>query len=38
MPIAFGEKFNFDAQQIGLQFISIIIGCLLGETIECPPV
>ncbi|PLB47492.1 MFS general substrate transporter [Aspergillus steynii IBT 23096] len=36
MPIAFGEKFAFDAQQIGLQFIAIIIGCLLGEQLSGP--
>ncbi|KAH8425054.1 uncharacterized protein LDX57_002803 [Aspergillus melleus] len=36
MPIAFGEKFDFDAQQIGLQFIAIIIGCLLGEQLSGP--
>lgn len=36
MPIAFGEKFNFDAQQIGLQFIAIIIGCVLGEQVSGP--
>ncbi|KAJ5779912.1 hypothetical protein N7457_005072 [Penicillium paradoxum] len=36
MPIAFGEKFHFDAQQIGLQFIAIIIGCVLGEQISGP--
>lgn len=36
MPIHFGEKFNFDAQQIGLQFIAIIIGCILGEQLSGP--
>ncbi|PYI23136.1 MFS general substrate transporter [Aspergillus japonicus CBS 114.51] len=36
MPIAFGEKFGFDSQQIGLQFIAIIIGCLLGEQLSGP--
>ncbi|KAJ6116225.1 hypothetical protein N7512_005950 [Penicillium capsulatum] len=36
MPIAFGQKFHFDAQQIGLQFIAIIIGCVLGEQISGP--
>ncbi|KAJ5725005.1 uncharacterized protein N7483_006362 [Penicillium malachiteum] len=36
MPIAFGEKFNFSAQQIGLQFIAIIIGCVLGEQVSGP--
>ena len=34
MPIAFGEKFHFDAQQIGLQFIAVIIGCVLGEQVS----
>ncbi|KAF9884625.1 hypothetical protein FE257_001447 [Aspergillus nanangensis] len=36
MPIAMGEKFKFDAQQIGLQFIAIIIGCVLGEQLSGP--
>lgn len=36
MPIVFGQKFNFDAQQVGLQFIAIIIGCLLGEQLGGP--
>lgn len=36
MPIVFGEKFHFDAQQIGLQFIAIIIGCVLGEQLSGP--
>lgn len=36
MPIVFGEKFHFDAQQIGLQFIAIIIGCILGEQVSGP--
>ncbi|KAJ5970094.1 uncharacterized protein N7479_000012 [Penicillium vulpinum] len=36
MPLAFGEKFHFDAQQIGLQFIAIIIGCVLGEQVGGP--
>lgn len=36
MPIAFGQKFHFDAQQIGLQFIAIIIGCVLGEQVSGP--
>ncbi|KAJ5657810.1 uncharacterized protein N7484_001459 [Penicillium longicatenatum] len=36
MPIAFGEKFHFDAQQIGLQFIAIVIGCVLGEQVSGP--
>lgn len=36
MPIVFGAKFDFDAQQIGLQFIAIIIGCTLGEQVSGP--
>jgi hypothetical protein len=36
MPIVFGEKFDFDAQQIGLQFIAIMIGCVLGEQVSGP--
>ncbi|GKZ24111.1 hypothetical protein AbraCBS73388_010729 [Aspergillus brasiliensis] len=36
MPIVFGEKFDFDSQQIGLQFIAIIIGCVLGEQLSGP--
>lgn len=27
------EKFNFNPQQIGLQFLSLILGCILGEQI-----
>lgn len=36
MPIATGEKFHFNPQQVGLQFIAIIIGCVLGEQISGP--
>lgn len=36
MPTAFGGKFNFDPQQIGLQFIAIMIGCFLGEQVGGP--
>ncbi|KAJ5259609.1 hypothetical protein N7478_012590 [Penicillium angulare] len=36
MPIAFGKRFNFNAQQIGLQFIAIVIGCVLGEQVSGP--
>lgn len=36
MPIAFGEKFHFNAEQVGLQFIAIIIGCVLGEQVSGP--
>ena len=31
MPAAIGEKFKLDAQQTGLQFIAVIVGCVLGE-------
>lgn len=36
MPISYGKKFDFDGQQIGLQFIAIIIGCVLGEQLSGP--
>lgn len=36
MPIPFGEKFHFNPQQIGLQFIVIIIGAVLGEQLSGP--
>lgn len=36
MPNAFGQKFHFNAQQTGLQFIAIIIGCVLGEQVSGP--
>ncbi|KAL2013195.1 hypothetical protein VTN00DRAFT_720 [Thermoascus crustaceus] len=36
MPIAFGEKFHFNPQEIGLQFIAIIIGAVLGEQVSGP--
>ncbi|GKZ24185.1 hypothetical protein AbraCBS73388_010977, partial [Aspergillus brasiliensis] len=36
MPLTFGEKFHLDAQQTGLQFIPIIIGCVIGEQIGGP--
>ncbi|XHG07536.1 hypothetical protein AWENTII_010675 [Aspergillus wentii] len=36
MPIVFGKKFHFNPQQIGLQFIAIIIGCVLGEQVSGP--
>jgi MFS family permease len=31
IPQLFGEKFEFNAQQIGLQFLSLIIGSVIGE-------
>jgi hypothetical protein len=36
MPLTFEKKFGLDAQQTGLQFIPIVIGCILGEQISGP--
>ncbi|KAL2858539.1 MFS multidrug transporter [Aspergillus pseudoustus] len=36
MPTVFGEKFNLNAQEIGLQFIALIIGCILGDQLSGP--
>jgi MFS family permease len=36
MPIIFGEKFGLDAQSIGLQYIALIIGSVLGEQLSGP--
>ena len=36
MPISFGEKFHFNSQQVGLQFISVIIGAVIGEQLSGP--
>uniref|UniRef100_A0A060T9Y3 ARAD1D18524p n=1 Tax=Blastobotrys adeninivorans TaxID=409370 RepID=A0A060T9Y3_BLAAD len=36
MPEVMGQKFNLDAQGVGLQFISIMIGCGLGEIASGP--
>ncbi len=33
VPQLFGPKFHFNSQQIGLQFIGLIIGSILGEQI-----
>jgi len=33
IPQLFGEKFHFNAQQLGLQFLGIIIGSVIGEQI-----
>ncbi|KAK7181600.1 hypothetical protein DPSP01_011397 [Paraphaeosphaeria sporulosa] len=33
VPQLFGEKFHLNAQQIGLQFLSLIIGSVIGEQI-----
>ncbi|KAI4950949.1 hypothetical protein J4E86_007458 [Alternaria arbusti] len=33
IPQLFGEKFHFNAQQIGLQFVGVIIGTIIGEQI-----
>ncbi|KAM3080526.1 hypothetical protein ACMFMG_005472 [Clarireedia jacksonii] len=31
LPQLFGEKFGFNAQQLGLQFLALIIGSVIGE-------
>lgn len=36
MPTAFGQKFDFGPQQIGLQYIAVTIGCVLGEQLSGP--
>jgi hypothetical protein len=36
MPILFGEKFHLNAQQIGLQYIALIIGSVIGEQVSGP--
>jgi MFS family permease len=36
MPIAFGRKFNFDAQDVGLQFTAVMIGCFLDAQLGGP--
>ncbi|OBT81966.1 hypothetical protein VE02_10016 [Pseudogymnoascus sp. 03VT05] len=33
MPIWMGQKFHMDAQDIGLQFLSVIVGAILGEIV-----
>lgn len=33
IPQLFAEKFHFNAQQLGLQFLGIIIGSVIGEQI-----
>lgn len=33
IPTLFGEKFDFNTQQLGLQFLGTIIGSLIGEQI-----
>lgn len=35
-PVTYGEKFHFNPQAVGLQYIPIIIGCLLGEQLSGP--
>ncbi|KAJ6147159.1 hypothetical protein N7497_009141 [Penicillium chrysogenum] len=35
-PLIFGEKFHFNAQQVGYQFVSIIIGSVIGEQLSGP--
>jgi MFS family permease len=36
MPIVFGERFNLDAQGIGLQYIALIVGSIMGEQLGGP--
>ena len=36
MPAVFGTKFNLNSEQVGLQFIAVIIGALLGEQLAGP--
>lgn len=33
VPQLFGEKFHFNTQQLGLQFLAVIIGSVIGEQI-----
>lgn len=33
LPELFGEKFGFNSEQLGLQFIGLIVGSILGEQI-----
>ncbi|KAF2448098.1 MFS general substrate transporter [Karstenula rhodostoma CBS 690.94] len=33
VPQLFGEKFHLNAQQIGLQFLSLVIGSIIGEQV-----
>ncbi|KAJ5439085.1 MFS general substrate transporter [Penicillium daleae] len=33
LPALFGEKFGFNSEQLGLQFIGLIVGSVLGEQI-----
>lgn len=36
LPKQFAELFHFNAQQIGLQYISVVIGAVLGEQLAGP--
>lgn len=36
LPQIFGEKFHFNTQQIGLQFLGLIIGGIIGEQAAGP--
>ncbi|GAD99525.1 hypothetical protein PVAR5_8240 [Paecilomyces variotii No. 5] len=35
-PLTFGEKFHFNAQQVGYQFAAVIVGSLIGEQVSGP--
>lgn len=37
-PLIFGETFHFNAQQVGYQFLSVIIGSVIGEQLSGPHV
>lgn len=36
MPLSFEKRFGLNAQQTGLQFIPIVIGCIIGEQVSGP--
>lgn len=36
MPSVFGKEFGLDDQQLGLQFIAVIVGSLIGEQLAGP--
>ena len=33
IPTAYGKKFGLNPQQVGLQFLSVLIGAIIGEQI-----
>jgi MFS family permease len=36
IPQIFGEKFHFNSEQIGLQFLAVLIGSAIGEVLSGP--